>query len=175
MFNLFDFSPAERDLVNDFHTFTLDIAGDWRRSPGLETMQLPSLTAGTVRDILGVDSHPMREYLDRFLGEWNEALRPDGEFSWQIIGAPRSELIGAIFETRSEDTDIGLLVAPADWAALLDRLAMSLSYPMTAAIETEGMLRSVSDTSIVVIKRREARLWSASAAREVLKRQCCRQ
>jgi hypothetical protein len=54
----------------------------------------------------------------------------------------------------------------ADWATLLDRLAGSLAYPMTAAVETEGVLRSVSDTSIVVIKRREARLWSASAARE---------
>ena len=165
VFDLFDLAPAERDLIDDFHTYTLDIAGNWRRSPGLETMRLPSLTAGTIRNVREVDSHPMREYLDRFLNEWNQALEPDGEFLWQVVGATNSELIGAVFETRDETAGEST-ARLSNWQTLLERLATSLSHPTTATLGTEGVLRSVSDTSIVVIKRREARLWSASAARE---------
>ena len=165
VFDLFELTSAERDLVNDFHEYTLDIAGNWRKSSGLQTLTLPSLTAGTVQDLPQVDAHPIREYLDRFLGEWNRAVKPDGEFSWRVVGAPRSELVGAIFETQDSESD-ELDGVDGDWNTLLDRLSISMSYPTVVSIGIEGMLRAVSDTSIVVIKRREARLWSASAARE---------
>ena len=173
VFDLFELTSAERDLVNDFHEYTLDIAGNWRKSPGLQSLILPSVTAGTARDLPRVESHPIREYLDRFLSEWNQAVEPDGEFSWRVVGAPRSELVGAVFETLDDESETlgdvsdGKSVGTEeDWNNLLDRLSVSLSHPTVVSVGIEGMLRSVSDTSIVVIKRREARLWSASAARE---------
>ena len=58
VFDLFEFAPAERDLVRDFHTYTLDIAGKWRNSSGLQSVILPSVTAGTINNILAVDTHP---------------------------------------------------------------------------------------------------------------------
>ena len=167
VFDLFELSSAERDLINDFHEYTLDIAGNWRKSPGLQALTLPSVTAGTARDLPRVESHPIREYLDRFLSEWNRAIKPEGEFSWRVLEAPGSELIGAVFEPQDNESDGNSVSAEEEsWRHLLGRLSVSLSYPTVVSVGIEGILRMVSDTSIVVIKRREARLWSASAARE---------
>lgn len=166
VFDLFQLTSAERDLVNDFHEYTLDIAGNWRKSPGLKALTLPSVTTGTARDLEHIGSHLLRGYLERFLGEWNRAIEPDGEFSWRVVGLPESELIGAIFEIQDDESVNVSSDESADWEALMDRLSISLSSATAVSVRTEGMLRSVSDTSIVVIKGREARLWSASAARE---------
>ena len=105
--------------------------------------------------------------MDRFLSEWNQAVKPEGEFSWRLLDAPGSELIGAVFEARDNQSDENSIdIDDDDWRDVLERLSTSLSYPIVVSVGIEGMLRVVSDTSIVVIKRREARLWSASAARE---------
>ena len=167
VFDLFELTSAERDLVNDFHEYTLDIVGNWRKSTGLQSLTLPSVTAGTAEDLANIEPHPIREYLDRFLGEWNRAVKPEGEFFWRVLDAPGSELIGAVFEAQDNDSDAHWFASEEEnWQDLLRRLSISLSYPMVVTVGIEGMLRLVSDSSIVIIKRREARLWSASAARE---------
>jgi hypothetical protein len=166
VFDLFDLSSAERDLVNDFHTYTLGMASDWRTSPGLESLQLPIVASGTAHDVRQIDQHPIREYLDIFLSEWNPLIQPDGEFGWQIIRAPSGGLLCALFETREPAAGPSPELNVADWHTVLDRLEKSLSYPSTQAVGNDNVVRSVSDTSIVVVKRHEARLWSASAARE---------
>lgn len=93
-------------------------------------------------------------------------LEPDGEFSWHVVSSPRNDMTAAIFETRNRDADLPEPGDEDDWRALLDRLSASLQTRVTPSVVTEGVLRSVSDTSIVVIKRNEARLWTATAAQE---------
>lgn len=165
IYELFELSQAERDLVDDFHHYTIDISANWRRSPGLQAVVIPHVRSGTSRDVSQIGTESIREYLDRFLSEWNKALRPHGEFSWEIVGAPRNEMLGAVFATQQEGSDPPSPSA-GDWTSVLSQLERTLSIPITSSINSEIILRSVSDTSIVIIKRREARLWNASTGRE---------
>jgi hypothetical protein len=52
------------------------------------------------------------------------------------------------------------------WDTVLERLSLSLGAPLSTSMRSSGMIRSVSDTSVVIVKTNEARLWTASAARE---------
>jgi hypothetical protein len=168
VFDLFELDSAERDLVRDFHTYTLELAGAWSKSVKSEALMpvaLPLKRSGTADDI-PVGTVPISQYLDRFLRRWNQELEPDGEFSWRVVSSPRSAMTAAIFETRDRNASLPVPNDEDEWHVLLDRLSVSLQTQITPSVITEGVLRSVSDTSIVVVKRNEARLWSATAALE---------
>ena len=75
-------------------------------------------------------------------------------------------MTAAIFEARERNGSQPLPDNENEWHALLERLSVSLQPVITPSVVTEGVLRSVSDTSIIVIKRNEARLWTATAALE---------
>lgn len=169
VFELFEVTDAERDLVSDFVTHTLPLVGrsaKWLEQPALT---FGEYRRGTIRDL---DVSPNAPYLDRylavFLRYWNRELEPDGEFSWYTATSPRIPFIAVVLETQT----LGQVVA-ADagvdedrWQSMLGRLDSALALRLTASIRTNGTLRSVSDSSIILAKRNEARLWSASAARE---------
>ncbi len=113
------------------------------------------------------DNHfGFRSYLKSFLTRWNRELAPDGELSWQLILSRRSPLVAAVFETRSVGEKDVQYENPSEWQEVLARLNLSLQGSVDAVIRTEGVIRSVSDKSIIVVKRNESRLWTASAARE---------
>jgi hypothetical protein len=166
--DLFDLAPAERDLVHDFHSHTLPLVGGRSSWTGQPTIDLDHSYAGTLDDITKLHDVPLRHYLEVFLRVWNRELAPTGEFSWRLIASPRSPMLAAVFETQ--ETGSGITFSSTDkeelWHSVLDRLAVSLSIPITASIRSAGVLRGVSDTSVVVAKLNEARLWTASAARE---------
>jgi hypothetical protein len=169
IFDLFELSLDERDLVRGFHTYTLGLVGTWNKaikSSALDPIRLPKLRRGRADDLLQYVENPLALYLDRFLREWNKELEPDGEFSWHVVSSPRSDIIAAIFETRNRGADLPVPDNEDQWYTLLDRLAVSLRTALTPSVVTEGVLRSVSDTSIIVIKRNETRLWTATAAQE---------
>lgn len=53
------------------------------------------------------------------------------------------------------------------WAAILKDLDDNLLVPYNSSrIYIDGIIRSVTDTDIVIIKRNEKRLWTKSMARE---------
>jgi hypothetical protein len=164
IYDLFELSQSERDLVDDFHRHVVDIPESWQNSRGLQLIKVV-FKAGTSEDIEHVGVAPIRDYLDRFLSEWNKVLQPSGEFSWEIVGAPRNEMLGAIFEARQRGAEESIPTA-GDWASVLDRLEQSFSMPISFSVSSDLTIRSVSDTSIVIVKRREARLWNATAGRE---------
>jgi len=76
-------------------------------------------------------------------------------------------MLAVVFQTRdvraSKPPESG--DAPL-WHDVLERLADSLGTPLTASIRRNGTLRGVTDDSVVIAKRSEERLWTASAARE---------
>jgi hypothetical protein len=167
VFQLFDLTAAERDLIVDFHAYTLDLVSRKSRSTALSPLSLPDRAYGIFDDLRASDSHPLSRYLETFLASWNRELGPEGEFAWRVIVSPRAPMLAAIFETRAvADGAVAVPDDTADWRQLLERLGASLARPVTTTIQADGVLRSVSDTAIVVVKRNESRLWTASAARE---------
>lgn len=169
VFDLFDATPPERDLVRDFMSYTLPLVGSRKRWSEQEVAGVGALRQGTVRDLaLDNNASQLNEYLSVFLHLWNRELAPEGEFSWFMAAAPRAPLLAVVFETQ----EVGARVADLGdddgvrWETALERLSQALEIPLTTSIRTAGTLRSVSDRHIVIAKRSEARLWTASAARE---------
>ena len=108
------------------------------------------------------------KYLSVFLQRWNRELAPRGEFSWFAVESPRAPMIAVVFETQESDARAMGVSETEDesWRSAVERLDRALTRPVTTSIRAAGTLRSVSDRSIVIAKRNEARLWTASAARE---------
>ena len=75
-------------------------------------------------------------------------------------------MTAAIFETRERGEKPPAPYDEDEWHDVLDRLSNSLNIKVTPSVVNESVLRSVSDTSIVVVKRNEVRLWTATAALE---------
>ena len=166
IYELFELSQAEQDLIDDFHRYTVDISANWQKARGLRPVSIPRLRAGTEReDVERVNVISIRNYLDRFLSEWNKVLPPEGEFSWEMVAAPGTEMLGVVFETRQRRDDAPTPTA-REWTSLLVRLEESLYVPESASFNADMILRSVSDTSIVIIKQPQERMWSATTGRE---------
>ncbi|MDZ7616036.1 MAG: hypothetical protein U1E05_03470, partial [Patescibacteria group bacterium] len=54
-----------------------------------------------------------------------------------------------------------------EWASLMRRLDdVSVQHAGSRRVFIDGVVRVVSETEIIVIKRNERRLWTASMARE---------
>lgn len=169
VFDLFDATEAERDLVRDFVNFTLPLVGrkaDWLKLPAVT---IGERSRGTVKDLVSSSStSQLDRYLSVFLQRWNRELAPTGEFSWSVIKSPRAPMIAVAFETRHSD-ERALKVSEQNhdsWQSAIEHLSRALERPVTASIRAAGTLRGVSDRGIVIAKRNEARLWTATAARE---------
>lgn len=167
VFDLFELTTAERDLVRDFCQYTLPLVGRrtaWARQP---TVDIQGSRMGTIADLTDEGDFPWTNYLRAFLRVWNRELAPSGEFAWRMVADPRAQMVAVVFETR----DIEAVTSSGEGEEqrchdALGRLADSLGARLTASIRSNGMLRGVSDTSVMIAKRNEARLWTASAARE---------
>jgi hypothetical protein len=168
VYDLFELTGAERDLVRDFHAYTLPLVGRPRSWAAQPTVNLTEPRHGTAADVANQVDGSLDRYLSAFLGRWNRELPPSGEFSWSVFAAPGSAMIAAVFETKEKNEPVSVLTEGGDrlWHAALDRLGDSLPQPLTSSMRTSGFLRSVSDRSVVIVKANEARLWTASAARE---------
>jgi len=169
VFDLFGATEGERDLIRDFVNFTLPLVGrktDWLKQP---IVTIGEDSQGTATDLASSSStSPLDKYLSVFLQRWNRELAPTGEFSWSAVASPRAPMMAVVFETRHSDERVLDVSGQTheSWESALKRLSQALERPVTTSIRAAGTLRSVSDRNIVIAKRNEARLWTATAARE---------
>ena len=169
VFDLFKVTTAERDLVRDFIDYTLPLVGSKTRWHEQSPVHIGNRRRGTASDLTASSaSFQMDRYLSVFLQRWNRELEPDGEFSWYVAESPRAPFVAVVFETQklgARTVDIND-TEDTRWRAALEHLGRTLELPLTTSIRAAGTLRSVGDRSIVIAKRNEERLWTASAARE---------
>lgn len=169
VFDLFDATEPERDLIQDFMNYTLPLVGHRTKWLNQETVEMGERRRGTAVDLAAAsDASHLDRYLSVFLQRWNYELAPRGEFSWFVAAAPRAPMFAVVFETLERGTG-PFVVSDADdqnWRSVLEHLGQTLEFPLTTSIRTAGTLRCVGDRSIVIVKRNEKRLWTASAARE---------
>ncbi len=164
---LFELSPAERDLVSDFG---LRLEQTRRRKPPPPAL-LPQCRLGRAKDLSRNDPSPFWRYLATFLTQWNHELKPHrGELNWRLEGDERLSVVAAIFETQARGAappkEAG--ASMEGWRHALNRLGSGLFdvEELRHRLYRDCMLRAVSDTAIVIVKRNEQRLWTATAARE---------
>jgi N-6 DNA Methylase len=152
MADLFELTTAERDLIDDF----------WASRT--------ALTAPTSAPIPeNLEGRTLSRYLETFKSAWKSHLPDDIALDEKIWKDPDAKVIAAVFEARdpgespqenaSYDTDA--------WSSVLERYNPDLLHETRAgSLVSYGMVRAVTDSAIVVLKRNEARLWSRTAARE---------
>ena len=155
--DLFRLTDAERDLVADFWSA--------QRKDGMRPLPAGVVGEGTADDLDPRSREGIEPYLRVFLSIWNRRLEGTGEFGWRVWRDPRTDVIAVVFETRetggAQRSDEG-----EQWSAALHRLGVQWEAPESQGILRYGMVRAVSDTAIIVVKRNERHQWTATAARQ---------
>jgi predicted RNA methylase len=173
VFQVYGLASFERELVNDMCQIGLDLFYRHAQGEAIKRLQLPcDFLCGRASDIGGLGGdNGLAGYLGAFVSLWNQQLTPHGEFIWEIvrpgIAAP---MIAVVLETAETGGFHAQLVADADrheWASLMRKLDdVSVQHEGSRRIFIDGVVRIVSETEVIVIKRNERRLWTASMARE---------
>lgn len=182
VYSLFGLRSLDKDLIEDFYDYTFDKYRYGSTSAARERVQSQlTITEGTIRDIpVTVErgrTLELEAYLSTFLKIWNRQLESvSGELYWLIIRSDEQAgsksyppFLALMFSTqfKNDSDSFGFSTAYKDeWDVVLKRLAQELRYPIAQKIYVDGMIRAVSDTSIVIIKRDESHYWTRSRARE---------
>lgn len=175
IFELYELSEAERDLVRDMCKVGLEHFYGGRNSAAVQPVIVSSgnISLGRLADLPKRRSarSEMDAYIDAFLSIWEPELQNiGGRFRWRVIRPDGdSPMLAAIFstETPSEPLPKPTGTAEQAWHDALHRLGEAALQPFEARrIYIDGITRIVTDTDIVIIKRNEKRLWTRSAARE---------
>ncbi len=174
VYELYELTDVERDLVDDMCIFGLEffyrdvastaadpVDNDRSQWSGVES-DLPSTSA----------RGSMSTYLRAFLTSWNRELGPDGEFNWKLLmPSVTCPMIGVVFSMQPKGalppTTTNSL--EREWDEVLRELdRASIHHDGSRRLFIDGMARVVTDalTQIIILKRNEKRLWTASAARE---------
>ena len=176
IFDLYELTVSERDLIRDMCEVGIELYYNHINSKALQSVErFPEENQGLMEDIpkSRQEQKGLEGYLQAFLEVWNRELEPDGEFSWQIIRANSSSsanlnpMLAVVFSTQEYG------VQPQEqreWQEILNQLASEkngLLVPYDShQIYLDGMVRYISDTDIIIMKRNEQRLWTRSMARE---------
>ena len=175
VFDLYRLRGSERDLIRDMCDIGIEFCYNHTNSEAVKPVvsEPLGLTCGLIQtlesDICNEFSHELKNYLTIFLKIWNRELSPEGEFSWRVIASGKSStMLCILFSTQ----EIDHLPEPLEsdehaWSLVLEKLDDALVVPYSSnSIYVDGVIRTVTDTDIIIIKRNEKRLWTRSMARE---------
>lgn len=173
IFDLYELNEAERDLIRDMCEYGLDLFYNNVDSEAVKPVETnrPKEKFGVIGNI------PARRnwqkgfegYIKTFLQIWNRELEPGGEFRWQLIRPDRNiPMVAIVFSTQNKNEPLGPVTGSneSQWKKVLEKLDETLLMPVSKRVYIDGLVRAVSDTEIMIIKRNEKRLWTRSMARE---------
>lgn len=168
VFELYGLGEAEIDLIRDMCDTNLDFYYLKEKSEAAKPVfpNMPKKSCGTKNDLAVAE---MGDYLRLFMQSWLPYLNEGTEFHWRVHQFPQSDsMLAAVFSIQN----IGDIPIPdtrnesAAWKSILRRLDDALLQPVSSRIYIDGLIRSVSNEEIIIIKRNEKRLWTKSMARE---------
>ena len=155
VFDLYDFSEEQRDLIRDCCEVTLPFFYKPYNSVGV----MPALENG--------DTSWIQNYADIFTRRWKPYLNDDEVMRADVhIGASGNMLA---FEFYPADIGDKWNLTPEDksWDHILEEIGRALPKPLgTSQILLDGVVHAISDDAIIIIKRNEKRFWTRSLARE---------
>ncbi|MTJ08783.1 class I SAM-dependent DNA methyltransferase [Anabaena sp. UHCC 0204] len=174
VFDLYELRVSERDLIRDMCDTGIEFFYNNIKSQAVKPVIAHGLQLkyGVLQDIssaIGI-SDEFKDYLSVFLKIWNREIYPEGEFSWRIISSCKiTTMLCVIFSTQEVGQSFSQLPENDEdaWIQVLRELDDSLLVPYDSnRIYIDGMIRVVTDTNIIIIKRNQKRLWTKSMARE---------
>ncbi len=166
VFDLFEISPAERDLVADFWAESHDLYWKGAASAALKPVTLPKSLRGRRSDIPENPSRgDLQRYLAAFLDAWDPHQEEGRELAWEVLESPDRNAIAVAFVPVARGA---ALPEPADdeWKSAMARCSATLVKPAASTLPAERVVRAVAGDSFVVLKENTRRRWTASAALE---------
>jgi type I restriction-modification system DNA methylase subunit len=171
IFDLYELGEDERDLIRDMCDLGLSFFYRHGNSGAVEQVEhFPIADQGTANDLRGVRNQErgLEGYLYAFLQSWTDQLAPDGEFRWKVIRPRQASMIALVFTAHEKGAPLPESLPEEDneWEHILAKCGQTLLRPVSRRIYVDGIVRAVTDTEIIIIKRDERRLWTRSIARE---------
>jgi hypothetical protein len=175
IFDLYQLSEDEKDLVRDMCTIGLDLLYRGMKSEAFQPVNfVNSSSFGRHSDVIAKrGSHAGLEgYVDAFLDVWEpELYGTEIRLIWRVIRPDvNSPMLVVVFSTETEDEPLPSPPEPESngrWQVVMEKMSVASIQPLnTRRIYVDGITRVVTETDIVLIKRNERRLWTRSAARE---------
>jgi len=171
VFDLFDLSQTDRDLVEDFIKYTYDLFENGPESEALRTTNTALIPPSGAMEYFSqhVPERQFEGYLYSFLDIWNRELPLGSEFHWRFIRPRNVPMLAVLFTAEKDHAMADLLSADAtaeEWTRLLAQCEIAMKTPVSRRIYIDGIIRVVSDTFILIIKHDERRLWTRTSARE---------
>jgi len=173
VFDLFELTEAERDLVLDMCKIGLPFFYGGVASKAAKPLQVAAnqRISGTIRDLpRPADRNWLEAYIGAFLEIWESEMPPDGRFRWHLIRAEGDPtMIAVLFRTEEKGHPdlMDVESQEAAWSQLLEGLGKASRHQLgSRRIYIDGMTRIVRENEICIIKQNEFRLWTKSVARE---------
>lgn len=164
VFDLYQLTENERDLIKDMCSYGLDLF--YKKSNSYAMENLPVI----VEEFYGVETdlheknHPIYKYIQKVISTINGYLSEiDAELEWRIY---RSKgVIAVLFLSKYKSAPVGEdYENDSEWETALVKFEELSKQHVTDNIYIEGSFIGVSETCIVVIKKDEQRNWTASMA-----------
>lgn len=153
IFDLYELSEPQRDLVRDLCQVTLEFFYEGTKAKALKPPSLEELD----------------NYKKAFLEIWQDRLAHKGKELEITIYAPHHGLlVGVVCEL----VDLGTaqnnkpITDNSSWQREFRRLGKLLRQEQTSQIYIDRTIKELTDSSILIIKRSERRLWTKSMARQ---------
>ena len=170
VFDLYQLTPAERDLIREKCSIGLDLFYQHRNGESLSEVLQPTREFGRLSDLSQAEDG-LTAYLRTFLEIWNAELAPDGELAWRVLSPPSgAPLLAVSFTTcyKRDEPPAGLSDTNVEaWSNAIARLQQDSLVPGgSSRVFIDTFYRYVGDREILFIKRNERRFWTRTAARE---------
>ncbi|MCP4363514.1 MAG: N-6 DNA methylase, partial [Chloroflexi bacterium] len=171
IFELYDLSESECDLILDMCETGLEFFYRGGNSKAIKPVEPHPDLQGTLVNLHGerYKERGLEGYLYAFLQMWNRELASlGGEFRWRVVRPSHVPMLAVVFTTQEMNEALPAIerTEEDEWQHLLHRLNETLRQPVSSQIYIDGMVRTVTDTNIFIIKRNERRLWTRSLACE---------
>lgn len=169
VFDLYQLSAADRDLVREMCSSGLDLFYQHQKSDAVREVVRPAVSIGREADVSN-GNDGLSSYLLTFLEFWNKQIGPDAEFVWQILSPPsQAPLLAICFRThyKSQPVPKEYENNSTAWQDVLTSLANNSLIPAKSnRLFIDTFFRHVTEREILFIKRNERRFWTKTAARE---------
>lgn len=169
IFELYELSDAEKDLINDLCNNAIAYYYSGYKSFAGQPIISPKIISDfTLSSTSNQELTDVSDYSQAFIEAWNKYLDPEDEFNWQIIAPEENTMLAVrfILKRKSESLNIPKMAFTGSWVELLKKEDIFLIPTASRRIYIDGIARFVAKNEIVIVKRNERRFWTRTSARE---------
>lgn len=164
VFNLYQLTENEQDLVKDMCSHGLDLF--YKKSDSYAMKKLSDIAEGGygIEADLHGKNHSIYKYIQKIVSSINGYLAElDAELEWRIYRS--NGVIAVLFLSKYKSAPVGEDYENAnEWEIALNKFEELSRQKVADNVYIEGSFVGVSETCIVVIKKDEQRNWTASMA-----------